>query len=81
MICRIKTGNTQGFYKGQIVYMYLPSEAITQTGSRKIRCTFVGPLVIYKTVSPNQFLLMSIDGTVYPRLVEETRLKPGFIRT
>ena len=71
----------QGFYKGQIVYMYLPSGAITQTGSRKIRCTFVGPLVIYKTVSPNQFLLMSIDGTVYPRLVEETRLKPGYIRT
>ena len=24
---------------------------------------------------------MSIDGTVYPRLVEETRLKHGFIRT
>ena len=24
---------------------------------------------------------MRIYGTVYPRLVEETRLKPGFIRT
>ena len=48
----------QGFYKGQIVYMYLPSGAITQTGSRKIRYTFVGPLVIYKAVSPQS---VSID--------------------
>ena len=24
---------------------------------------------------------MSVDGTIYPRLVEETCLKPGYIRT
>jgi hypothetical protein len=69
------------FVVGQIVYLFFPSGAILQTGSRKIACKFVGPLVIYKAVSPNQFLLMSLDGMVYPMLVEESRIKPGSIRT
>ena len=50
-------------------------------GSRKIACYYVGPLVIYKAIGPNQLLLMSLDGVVYPHLVEETRLKPGSIWT
>jgi hypothetical protein len=69
------------FSTGQIVYMFQPKGSILQTGSRKIACHFVGPLVIYKTLAPNQFILMSIDGKLYPHLVEETRLKPGYIRT
>jgi hypothetical protein len=69
------------FSVGQIVYMYQPRGAILQTGSKKIACHFVGPLVIYQAVSPNQFLLMSLDGKVYPHLIEDTRLKPGYIRT
>ena len=51
------------------------------TGSRKIRCNFVGPLAIWKCVSPTQFILMSLDGKLYPYLIEENRIKPGFIRT
>ena len=31
---------------GQIVYMYQAKGSIVQTGSRKIACYFVGPLVI-----------------------------------
>jgi hypothetical protein len=69
------------FTVGQIVYMYNPRGAHLQTGTRKISCQFVGPLVIYKVVAPNQFLLMSLDGKVYPHLVEETRLKEGKIWT
>jgi hypothetical protein len=61
--------------------MYNPAGAILQTGSRKIRCTFVGPLVIYKAISPTNFILMSLDGMIYPQIVEETRIKPGFINT
>ena len=69
------------FQIGELVYLHLPSAAIMQTRSRKICCKFVGPLVIYKAVSPNQFLIMSLRGEVYPKLIEETRLKPGVIRT
>ena len=69
------------FEIGQIVYMYQARGSMVQTGSRKIACYFVGPLVIYKAVGPNQFLLMSLDGQIYPHLIEETRLKPGTIWT
>ena len=70
-----------GFTVGQIVYMYNPSGSQLQTGSRKIQCHFVGPLAIYKCISPNQFLLMSLDGVLYPMVVEEARLKPGLVPT
>ena len=68
-----------GFTVEQIVYMYNPRGSQLQTGSRKIQCHFVGPLAIYKCVSPNQFLLMSLDGVLYPMIVEEARCKPGLI--
>ena len=71
----------QGYTAGQIVYFYFPGASMLNTGSRKIRCEFVGPLAIWKCVSPTQFLLMSLDGKLYPYLIEETRIKPGFVRT
>ena len=61
--------------------MYQAKGSVVQTGSRKVACFFVGPLVIFKAVRPNQFLLMSLDGQIYPYLIEETRLKPGKIWT
>ena len=61
--------------------MYNPSGSQLQTGSRKIQCHFVGLLAIYKCISPNQFLLMSLDGILYPVIVEEARLKPGLVAT
>ena len=69
------------FEIGQIVYMYQARGSMVQTGSRKVACFFVGPLVIFKAVGPNQFLLMSLDGQIYPHLIEEIRLKPGTIWT
>ncbi len=69
------------FEIGQLVYMYNPAGARLQTGSQKIKCEFVGPLVIYKVISPTQFILMSLDGIIYPHLVEDTRIKPGTIKT
>ena len=69
------------FEAGQIVYLYQAKGTIVQTGSKKIAWYFVGPLVIYKAVSPNQFILMSLSGQVYPHLIEETRIKPGSIWT
>ena len=48
--------------------MYQARGSMVQTGSRKVACFFVGPLVSFKAVGPNQFLLMS-------------RLKPGTTRT
>ena len=49
----------QAFEVEQIVYMYQARGSVVETGSRKIRCNYIGPLVIFKAVGPNQFLLMS----------------------
>ena len=76
-----KDRQSHGYTVGQIVYMYNPSGSQLQTGSRKIQCHFVGPLAIYKCISPNQFLLMSLDGVLYPMVVEEARLKLCLIPT
>ena len=71
-----------GYTAGQIVYLYFPGKtAMLHTGSRKIKCNFVGPLAIWKCVSPTQYILMSLDGKLYPYLIEGNRIKPGFIRT
>ena len=56
------------FEIGQIVYMYQARGSMVQTGSNEVASFFVGPLVIFKAVGPNQFLLMSLDGQIYPIL-------------
>ena len=71
----------QAFEVGQIVYMFQARGSVVETGSRKIRCNYIGPLVIFKAVGPSQFLLMSLDGLVYPHLIEQSRLKAGTIWT
>ena len=70
-----KDRQPHGFTVGQIVYMYNPSGGKLQTGSRKIQCHFVGPFAIYKCISPNQFLLMSLDGVLYPMVVRRSQAK------
>ena len=71
----------QALEVGQIVYMYQARDSVIETGSRKIRCNYIGPLVIFKAVGPNQFLLVSLDGLIYPHLIEQSRLKAGTIWT
>ena len=71
----------QAFEVGQIVYMFQARGSVVETGSRKIKCNYIGPLVIFKAVGANQFLLMSLDGLIYPHLIEQSRLKAGTIWT
>ena len=66
---------------GQIMYMYQAKGSIVQIGSTNIACYFVGPLVIYKAIGPNQFLLMLLTRQIYPHLIEDMRLKLGSIWT
>ena len=43
--------------------MYQARGSVVETGSRKIKCNYVGPLVFFKAVGPNQFLLMLYSWT------------------
>ena len=78
---RNKDREYQAFEVGQIVYVYQARGSIVETGSRKIKCNYIRPLIIFKAVGPNQFLLMSLDGLIYPHLIEQSRLKAGDIWT
>ena len=69
----------QAFKVGQFVYMFQARGSVIETGSN--RCNYIGPLVIFKAVGPNQFLLMSLDGLIYPHLIEQSRWKAGTIWT
>ena len=60
-----KDRKPHSFQVGQLVYMYQAKEVIVQSSSRKINTYYVGPLVIYKTIEPNQFLLMSLERVIY----------------
>ena len=71
----------QSYVAGQFVYAFNPEGSHLQTNTRKIQAQFVGPLVVYMPVSPDQFLLMTLDGYVYPHLIEISRLKPGAVMT
>ena len=55
-----------GFTVGQIVYMYNPSGSQLQTGIRKIQCYSVGPLAIYKCISPNQLFTHVLGWSTLP---------------
>ena len=66
---------------GQIVYLYQVRGSIVETGSRKIKYDYIGPLIIFRAVGPNQFLLMSLDGLIYPHLIEQLPLKAGTMWT
>ena len=68
-----KDRKPHSFQVGQLVYMFQARGAMVQNTSRKINTYYVGPLVIYKAIGPNQFLLMSLDGIIYPKLIEESR--------
>ena len=42
---------------------------------------YVGPVVVYKIVDPNNYLLMTLDGIISKGIFEHKRLKSTIIRT
>ena len=52
----------QGFFLRQIVYTYLPSGAVVQSGSQKVCVCSVGPIVIMESLSHCQFRQITVNG-------------------
>ena len=51
------------------------------TASRKVVIKYVGPVVIYKSIIPHNYLLMTLDSKILRGLFENERLKPAMLRT
>ena len=64
-----------------LVHIISPLTSQLHTSSRKAMIKYVGPLVIYKIIDPENYLLMTLDGKILRGLFEHGRLKSANIRT
>ena len=66
---------------GDLVYIISPLTSQLRTASWKIAIKYVGPVVVYKIIDPQNYSLMTLDGKILRGLFEYKRLKPAIIRT
>ena len=66
---------------GDLVYIISPLTSQLRIALRKVSIKYVGPLVVYKIVDPQNFLLITLDGKLFRVFFEHERLKPAVIRT
>ena len=64
-----------------LVYIISPLTSQLCTASRKIMIKYVGLVVIYKIIDPQNYLLMTLYGKILRRLFEHERLKLAMLRT
>ena len=50
---------------GNLGYIISPLTSQLHTMSRKLMIKYVEPIVVYKTVGPHNYLLMTLDGKSY----------------
>ena len=64
-----------------LLYIISPLTSQLWTASRKITIKYEGPVVTYKTIDPQNYLLMTLDGKILTGHLEHERLKPANVRT
>ena len=68
------------YNSGHLVHLISPLTSQLRTASRKVAIRYVGPLVIYKIVDPQNYLLMTMDGKLLRGVFEHERLKPAVLK-
>ena len=66
---------------GDLVYMISPLNSQLCTAPCRVLIKYVGPVVIYKSIDPHKYLLVTLDGRILRGLLEHERLKPTYTRT
>ena len=69
------------YKSGDLIYIISPLTSQLCTMSCKVAIKYIGPVVIYKIIDPNNYLLMTLDGRILRGLFEHERLKHTIIRT
>ena len=70
------------WYKsGDLIYIISPLTSQLHTALHKVAIKYVHPVVIYKIIDPNSYLLMTLDGKFLRGLFKHKRLKCTIIRT
>ena len=69
-------------YKSRdLIYIISPLTSQLCMVSHKVAIKYVGPVVIYKIVDPQNYLLMTLDGKILRGHFEHERLKTAIIST
>ena len=68
------------YTSGVLVYIISFSTSLLCTASQKVAIKYVGPVVIYKIIDPQNYLLLTLDGKILIVIFEHDRLKPANIR-
>ena len=69
------------YNSGDLVYIISSLASQLWTASRKVMIKYVGTIVVYKIIDPNNYLPMTLDGKCLQGLFEHQRLKPTIWRT
>ena len=76
-----KDRNFFQYNSGDLVYIISQLTSQLRTSSRKVAIKYIGPLVVYNIIDPDNYLPMTLDGKILRGLFEHERLKPTIIRT
>ena len=76
-----KDRNFFQYKSGDLVYIISLNTNQLRTSSRKVAIKYIGPLVVYKIIDPQNYLLMPLYSKILRDLFEHMRLKPAIIRT
>ena len=74
----------RGFFQyksGDLIYIISPLTSQLCTASYQVAIRYVGPVVIYKIIDPQNYLLMTLDVNILRGLFKHKRLKPTIIST
>ena len=72
---------TEGFQKGQLVYLLSPNTSHLITNRTKFNVQFVGPLAIAHVIDRHHYALMDISGKLLNGIFHYMRLKEAHVRT
>ena len=65
---------------GDLVHIISPLKSQLCIASRKVMIKYIGPVVLYKTIDPHNYLPMTFDGKILRDLFKHERLKPAILR-
>ena len=68
------------YKREDLVHIISPLTSQLHTVSHKVVIKYVGPVVIYKIIDPQNYLLMTPDGKFLRGHFKHERLKPTIIR-
>ena len=58
------------YNSGDLVHIISPLTSQLHTASRKVMIKYAGPIIIYKMKDLHNYLLMTLDGKIFERLVQ-----------